>query len=63
MAETKEQAEIKQQVVIRLDRDLVKRIDHIAVEWDDFRGAAIERLLSIAVEYVENQGELQLPAR
>ena len=40
----------KQQVVIRLEKDLVKRIDHIAVEWDVFRGEAIERLLGIAVE-------------
>ena len=55
-------AETKQQVVIRLEKDLVKRIDHIAVEWDVFRGEAIERLLTIAVGQVTDQGELRLVA-
>jgi predicted transcriptional regulator len=32
-------------VLLDLDRDLVRRIDHIAVDWDAFRKQAIERLL------------------
>lgn len=53
-------AETKKQVVIRLDKDLVKRIDHISVEWDKYRGEAIERLLTIAIQQLDKQGELQL---
>ncbi len=44
---------MKKQVVVHLDRDLVKRIDHIAVDWDMFRKYAIERMLTIAVDQVE----------
>ena len=39
----------KKLVVVRLDRDLVKRIDHYAVEWGEFRGPTIERMLTIVV--------------
>lgn len=53
----------KQQVVVRLDKELVKRIDHVAVDWESFRGEAIERLLRMAVEQVEQQGKLALGAR
>ncbi len=49
----------KQQVVIRLDKDLVKLIDHLSVDWENYRGEAIERLLTIAIQQLDKQGELQ----
>ena len=36
-------------VLIDVDRQLLRRIDHIAVDWDMFRKKAIVRLLEIAV--------------
>ncbi len=45
----------KQRVLLDLDRELVRRIDHIAVDWDDYRKDAIARLLQIAVDKVEEE--------
>ena len=42
-------------VLLDLDKDLVRRIDHIAVDWDALRKEAIERLLSMAVADVERR--------
>ena len=44
----------KKQVVVRLDRDLVKHIDHFAVDWGEFRGPTIERMLTIVVGQIED---------
>lgn len=46
----------KQRVVIDVDKVLLKRIDHIAVDWDRYRKEAIEVLLEIAVGKVEAEG-------
>ena len=46
-------------VLIDVDRQLLRRIDHIAVDWDMFRKKAIVRLLEIAVQRAETQ--IQLP--
>lgn len=46
----------KIQVVVRLDKDVVKRVDHIAVDWDSFRGEAMERLLKVAAAFIEKMG-------
>ena len=43
----------KQRVLVDIDRTLLRRIDHIAVDWDAYRKDAITRLLRIAVETVE----------
>ena len=43
----------KKQVVVHLDRDLVKRIDHIAIDWGMRRKYAIERMLTIVVGQIE----------
>jgi len=43
----------KQRVLVDIDRELLRRIDHIAVDWDEFRKDAIVRLLEIAVNVVE----------
>jgi hypothetical protein len=42
----------KVQVVVRLDKDVVKSIDHIAVDWEAFRGEAMETLLRVATELI-----------
>lgn len=44
-------------ILVDLDKELVKRIDHIAVDWDDYRKQAIEKLLLRAVEIVEKEKE------
>lgn len=45
----------RKQVLLRLDRDIVKRVDHLAVEWELFRGEAMEILLRIALDQAERQ--------
>jgi len=45
----------KQQVVVRLEKELLKRVDHIAVDWDAFRDEATERLLNIALEKLDGK--------
>jgi metal-responsive CopG/Arc/MetJ family transcriptional regulator len=40
-------------VQVRLPADLVKQIDHMAVEWGIKRGPAMERLLREALERAE----------
>ena len=39
---------------IRLEADLVKRLDHLAVDYDLFRTDAIEMLLEVAVKHAES---------
>jgi hypothetical protein len=46
----------KQRVLIDIDRDLLRRIDHIAVDWDAYRKDAIIQLLEIGVEEVNRKG-------
>lgn len=45
-------------VLIDVDKELLRRIDHIAVDWDMFRKKAIVRLLDIAVQQTEPQLQL-----
>ena len=45
----------RKQVLLRLDRDVVKRVDHLAVEWELYRGEAMEILLRIALDQAERQ--------
>ena len=40
-------------VHIRLSKGLVKRVDHLAVDWETDRGRAVERLLESAVSEEE----------
>lgn len=42
-------ADAKVMVHIRLSKDVLKAVDHLAVEWDTYRGEAIERLLRAAL--------------
>ena len=49
------QEDDRKQVLVRLDRDIVKRTDHLAVEWDVYRGEAMEILLRIALVQAERR--------
>ena len=53
---TKEGAKVMVQV--RLTQPLVKVIDHLSVEWDDYRAGTMERLLREAIGRYLEQGEL-----
>ena len=53
--EKRSQQDNRKQVLVRLDRDVVKRVDHLAVEWDVFRGEAMEILLRIALDQAERK--------
>lgn len=48
----------KVQVVVRIDKDVVKQVDHLAVDWDSFRGETMERLLRMTAELVAEFQEL-----
>ena len=37
---------------VRLPKGLVKRVDHVSVEWEKDRARTIERLLEISLETV-----------
>ena len=37
-------------VQVQLPVDLVRQIDHLSIDWEVYRGAAIERLLREALE-------------
>jgi hypothetical protein len=52
----------RQQVIIRLAKGLVKELDHIAVDAEEYRQQTIERLLREAVrwERERKQGSLEL---
>ena len=43
-------AEDRPMIHIRLPKPLVKRVDHIAVDWEVDRARAIQRLLETALE-------------
>lgn len=48
---------------VRLPKPLVKRIDHVGVDWDIDRARTIEKLLELALEKLDQQqgiSELQL---
>ena len=45
------------QVVVRLDREQVKEIDHMAVAWEVDWDATVARLLGIAVEFVKEPAQ------
>lgn len=42
-------------VHIRLPKPLVRRVDHLAVDWDTDRARAVERLLRDAVPQAEER--------
>ena len=43
-------------VHIRLRKDVIRQIDHLAVDEDLYRQGTIEKLLAIGLEAVRNQG-------
>lgn len=45
-------------VQIRLSEQLVKEVDHLAVDWGKYRSEAIERLLQEAIEKYSDQKSL-----
>jgi hypothetical protein len=45
----------REMVHVRLDADLVRRIDHLAVEWRLYRNETMERLLKEAMEKYRQQ--------
>lgn len=57
--ETKK-TDMRQQVILRLDKDLVKTIDHLAVDAEEYRQQTIERLLRSAVKTEKYQKKLEL---
>jgi hypothetical protein len=51
----------KEVVHLKLRRSLVKKIDHLAVDEDEYRQGMIERLLDFSMAYVEKVGRLPEP--
>lgn len=45
----------RKQIVIRLDKEVVRRVDLVGVEWDTYRSETIERLLRFGLEQAEPQ--------
>jgi len=56
----KKPTDTRQQVILRLDKVLVKTIDHLAVDAEEYRQQTIERLLRRAVETERHQKKLEL---
>ena len=54
------EAESKTLIHVRLNKKVVKQVDHLSVEWDVYRNEAIERLLRQALEIAQHQGALTL---
>lgn len=50
MAKSEPMSEDREMVHVRLDAELVKEIDHLAVDWRLYRSEAMERLLHEAVK-------------
>ena len=48
----------KVMVQVRLSAPLVKEVDHLSVEWEDYRAGTIERLLRQALDQLRQQGHL-----
>lgn len=44
------------QVVLRLSKSVLKRVDHIGIEWDTYRTETVERMLNIAADKIEQEG-------
>jgi hypothetical protein len=51
----------KEVVHLKLRKSLVKRIDHLAVDQEEYRQGMIERLLDFAMAYVDKAGKLPEP--
>jgi metal-responsive CopG/Arc/MetJ family transcriptional regulator len=47
-------------VHVRLPKPLIKKLDHLAVELDEYRSGAIEKILQWAVVELERQGPASL---
>lgn len=45
----------REMVHVRLDRELVRKIDHLAVDWRMYRNEAIERVLREGLMNLETQ--------
>lgn len=56
----RERSEPREMVHVRLDPELVRQIDHFAVDWRVYRADAMARLLRIAIAVQEQQRELPL---
>ena len=39
-------------VHVRLPKELMKQVDHLGVDWDEFRSGAMERLLRLGIQHV-----------
>ncbi len=50
----------RKQLILRLDKQLLKDIDHIAVDADEYRQQTVERLLKLGLERVKQQRTLQM---
>jgi hypothetical protein len=46
----------KEMVHIRLSKPLIKKLDHLAVDFDEYRSNAVERILEWAVGEIEKRG-------
>ncbi len=57
---TAERREPREMVHVRLDTELVRQIDHFAIDWRMYRADAMERLLRVAIALQEQQRELPL---
>ncbi len=57
---TGERREAREMVHVRLDPELVRQIDHFAIDWRMYRADAMERLLRVAIALQEQQRELPL---
>ena len=45
----------RKQVVLRLDKELVRRIDIMGAHWDSYRSETVDRLLRKALDEFESQ--------
>lgn len=52
----------KEMVHIRLPKPLIRKLDHLAVDMDEYRSNAIERVLVWAVDEIEKRGSAHLSA-
>jgi metal-responsive CopG/Arc/MetJ family transcriptional regulator len=50
----------REMVHVRLPKPLIKKLDHLAVELDEYRSGAIEKILQWAVVELERQGPASL---
>ncbi len=44
---------------IRLPKNLIKQVDHVAVDWDKDRAKTIEQLLAAALEHLDGRDQIR----